>query len=110
MAGLRRPAAKQAQDRAHRIGQKKQVTVYRLLCAGTAEDRIMDFSERKMLLDHVLMSGPVAGGGGGGDAGDDDGDLERVSMSELWEIVRHGSEEVASRWWWWWWWWWGWWW
>jgi hypothetical protein len=67
--------------------------VYRLLCAGTAEERIMDFSERKMLLDHVLLASQ-AGGAGGVDAWDEEGDLERMSISELWDILRHGSEEV----------------
>ena len=28
-------------DRAHRLGQTKQVTVYRLICKGTIEDRIL---------------------------------------------------------------------
>ena len=27
-------------DRAHRLGQTKQVTVYRLICKGTIEERI----------------------------------------------------------------------
>jgi TATA-binding protein-associated factor len=31
----------QAMDRAHRLGQKKTVNVYRLLTRGTLEERIM---------------------------------------------------------------------
>ena len=31
----------QAMDRAHRIGQKKVVTVYRLITRGTLEEKIM---------------------------------------------------------------------
>ena len=31
----------QAQDRAHRIGQKKQVHIYRLLTADTIEEKIL---------------------------------------------------------------------
>ncbi|KAI5192415.1 chromatin-remodeling ATPase INO80 [Nematocida minor] len=34
-------ADQQAMDRAHRLGQTKQVTVYRLITAGTIEERIM---------------------------------------------------------------------
>lgn len=30
-----------AMDRAHRLGQTKQVTVYRLICKGTIEERIL---------------------------------------------------------------------
>ncbi|KAI5166830.1 chromatin-remodeling ATPase INO80 [Nematocida sp. AWRm79] len=35
-------ADQQAMDRAHRLGQTKQVTVYRLITAGTIEERIME--------------------------------------------------------------------
>ncbi|CCH45119.1 putative DNA helicase ino80 [Wickerhamomyces ciferrii] len=37
----------QAQDRAHRIGQEKNVKVYRLLTKGTVEDRIMELQKQK---------------------------------------------------------------
>lgn len=37
----------QAQDRAHRIGQQKPVTIYRLLVGGTVEDRIMELQRKK---------------------------------------------------------------
>ncbi len=31
----------EAMDRAHRLGQTRQVTVYRLICKGTIEERIL---------------------------------------------------------------------
>lgn len=34
-------------DRAHRLGQTKQVTVYRLICKGTIEERIMQRAREK---------------------------------------------------------------
>ncbi|MUN07785.1 hypothetical protein GLX25_11760 [Agromyces luteolus] len=37
----------QAVDRAHRIGQDKQVMVYRLVAAGTIEQKVMELKERK---------------------------------------------------------------
>lgn len=37
----------QAMDRAHRLGQTKQVTVYRLICKGTIEERIMQRAREK---------------------------------------------------------------
>ncbi|KAJ3201898.1 putative DNA helicase ino80 [Clydaea vesicula] len=37
----------QAMDRAHRLGQTKQVTVYRLITAGTIEERIMLRAKQK---------------------------------------------------------------
>lgn len=37
----------QAMDRAHRLGQTKQVTVYRLICQGTIEERILQRAKEK---------------------------------------------------------------
>jgi superfamily II DNA or RNA helicase len=37
----------QASDRAHRIGQKKVVTVYRLIAAGTIEEKILELKQKK---------------------------------------------------------------
>ena len=46
----------QAEDRAHRIGQRRQVTVYRLVAADTVEEQILQTAQRKLLLDHVVLS------------------------------------------------------
>lgn len=53
------PAAEaQASDRAHRIGQDKPVFVYRLIVAGTVEERIEELKVRKAdLADAVLEGG-----------------------------------------------------
>ena len=46
----------QATDRAHRIGQTKVVTVYRLVAAGTIEEKILELKEKKReLVSSVLM-------------------------------------------------------
>ena len=37
----------QAMDRAHRIGQTKQVTVYRLITRGTIDERIVQLARVK---------------------------------------------------------------
>lgn len=37
----------QAMDRAHRLGQTKQVTVYRLICKGTIEERMLQRAREK---------------------------------------------------------------
>ena len=41
---------KQAYGRAHRIGQMQTVFVYRLVCANTIEERIIQIQERKKLI------------------------------------------------------------
>ncbi|MDF3059089.1 MAG: serine/threonine protein kinase [Rariglobus sp.] len=40
----------QATDRAHRIGQKKVVTSYKLICTGTVEEKVLHMQETKRAL------------------------------------------------------------
>ena len=54
----------QASDRAHRIGQSRPVTVYRLIAEGTVEERILSLHGSKrqtaeQLLDGTNQSGPL---------------------------------------------------
>jgi len=52
----------QATDRAHRIGQHKPVTVYRLISAGTVEEGILSLhSEKRNLVAGVLEGAGAAG-------------------------------------------------
>ncbi|SFC08449.1 Helicase conserved C-terminal domain-containing protein [Polaromonas sp. OV174] len=50
----------QATDRAHRIGQKNQVFVYKLVAQGTIEERILALQERKAALADSMYSGAQA--------------------------------------------------
>lgn len=47
----------QATDRAHRIGQDKAVFVYKLLCAGTVEEKIQALQVRKADLARAVLEG-----------------------------------------------------
>jgi SNF2 family DNA or RNA helicase len=51
----------QASDRAHRIGQKKVVTVYRLVAAGTIEEKILQLKQKKKDLVSSVLSEDTTG-------------------------------------------------
>lgn len=50
----------QAMDRAHRLGQTKQVTVYRLLTKNTIEERMRDRAKQKEQVQQVVMEGKAS--------------------------------------------------
>ena len=50
-------AQNQATDRAYRIGQERNVSVYKLICADTIEERIVAMQESKRELAEGLLSG-----------------------------------------------------
>ena len=52
----------QASDRAHRIGQTRPVTIYRLVTEGTIEEQIVDLHHRKRGLADQLLEGADAAG------------------------------------------------
>ena len=67
-------AQNQATDRAHRIGQTKVVTVYRLILKNTIEDRILELQEKKKALADDILSAEAVGSA-------------RISRDELLELL-----------------------
>ena len=64
----------QASDRAHRIGQQRPVTIYRLVTKGTIEEKIVGLHQQKRgLADSLLEESDMSG---------------RVSAEELLELLR----------------------
>ncbi|KAJ2014269.1 putative DNA helicase ino80, partial [Coemansia sp. S610] len=47
----------QAMDRAHRLGQTKQVVVYRLITRGTVEERILQRAQQKNEIHRIVIAG-----------------------------------------------------
>ena len=45
----------QAMDRAHRIGQTKQVFVFRLITEGSVEERMLERAAQKLRLDQLVI-------------------------------------------------------
>jgi len=70
------PAAEaQATDRAHRIGQQRVVTSYKLICAGTVEEKVLALQEEKRaLLADVFEASDAA--------------AAKLSLSDLRELLR----------------------
>ena len=52
----------QASDRAHRIGQKRPVTIYRMVAKDTIEDKIVDLHKHKRDLANSLLEGSDVSG------------------------------------------------
>ena len=60
-------ADRQAEDRAHRIGQTRPVTVYKLYVTETVDQDIFEMGERKSALSSAVLRGAGAGGHEGGE-------------------------------------------
>ncbi|XP_052277549.1 chromodomain-helicase-DNA-binding protein 1-like isoform X3 [Dreissena polymorpha] len=85
----------QAQARAHRIGQKNQVSVYRLVTKNSVEEEIVERAKRKMVLDHLVIQRMDTTGrtvlNKGGDLGSS---KTPFSKHELSSILKFGAEEL----------------
>ena len=66
----------QASDRAHRIGQTRPVTVYRMITQGTIEEKIINLHNHKRELADSLLSGSDVAG--------------KLSSKQLLELIRQG--------------------
>ncbi|VDD82078.1 unnamed protein product [Mesocestoides corti] len=82
----------QAQARAHRIGQTKQVSVYRLVVKDSVEEKIIESATRKMLLDHLVIQRMDSGSSRGGNNRKTDSKGQVLT-----EILRHGAESIFKQ-------------
>ncbi|KAL3265822.1 hypothetical protein HHI36_010018 [Cryptolaemus montrouzieri] len=76
----------QAMDRAHRIGQKKQVRVFRFITENTVEEKIVERAEIKLRLDKlVIQQGRLA-----------DSKAQNLNKDEMLNMIRHGANHVFA--------------
>ena len=73
----------QAQDRAHRIGQKKPVKIFRLVTEDTIEEKILDRAMKKLHLDAlVIQNGRLV-------------DKEqKLGAGEMLNAIRYGADAI----------------
>ncbi|KAF4671115.1 hypothetical protein FOL46_000425 [Perkinsus olseni] len=75
----------QAIDRAHRIGQKRQVTVYRLVTQDTVEEKIVERAAKKMQIDNLVIQKGKFNQARASNA---------PTKDEVSQIIRFGAQEV----------------
>ena len=76
----------QAMDRAHRIGQKKPVHVYRLVTANTIEEKIVERAKKKLKLDAMVVQQ--------GRLNNAKKELQGPSKDEMLEAVTFGASAI----------------
>ncbi|CAL2045343.1 unnamed protein product [Caenorhabditis brenneri] len=76
----------QAFSRAHRLGQKHKVMIYRFVTKGSVEERITSVAKKKMLLNHLVVRAGLGGKEG-----------KSMSKSELDDVLRWGTEELFKE-------------
>merc|ERR1711953_461181 len=75
----------QAMDRAHRIGQKKQVRVMRFVTENTVDEKIVEKAEVKLKLDRmVIQQGKLAEA------------KNNLGKEEMLGMIRHGAKKIFA--------------
>ena len=71
----------QASDRAHRIGQERPVTVYRLIAAGTIEEKIIRLHQNKRSMADALLQNADM--------------FAQISADDVIRLLREGVDDIA---------------
>ncbi len=83
----------QAQARCHRIGQKKAVTIYRLLARNTFENELFFRASRKLGLETAVLGTMAVGGTDDGVGQAADG---RPGASEMQDLLKQGAYHLLD--------------
>jgi len=74
----------QAEDRAHRIGQKKQVVVFRFITENAIEEKVIERATQKLRLDQLVIQQGKAQ------------QSKAASKDELLSMIQYGANEVMQ--------------
>ena len=75
----------QAQDRAHRIGQTKQVCVFRFITEGSVEEKVIERALQKLRLDQlVIQQGKLTNAN------------KALTQDEMFAMIKHGVKKVLE--------------
>lgn len=89
----------QAEARAHRFGQKKEVTIYRICTKGSVEEQMLQRIQKKLYLSTKVVSATSADSDEHGDSqmsNDAAPGEAQMSMSELKHIIRRGARTLTQ--------------
>nr|CAG8447490.1 7168_t:CDS:10 [Entrophospora candida] len=75
----------QAQDRAHRIGQTKQVYVFRFVTENSIEEKVLERAAQKLRLDQLVIQQGRANHA-----------QKNATKEELLSMIQHGAEKIFS--------------
>lgn len=88
----------QAMARAHRIGQKDSVNIYRFVTGGSVEEDILERAKGKMILDHlVIQKMDTSGRTVLGKNSDSAAGAKIFKKEELAEILKFGAEDLFKE-------------
>lgn len=87
----------QATERVHRIGQTKPVRVYRLICRGSVEQRMVLRADRKMILSDMVTESAEGGSSANNNNADENvRSGPGMSQAELLSVLREGAKAVLG--------------
>lgn len=76
----------QAFSRAHRIGQKNKVLIYRFVTQNSVEERVAQVAKKKMMLNHLVIRPGIG-----------QKNNAAISKNEMDDILRFGSAELFKE-------------
>ncbi|CAG5091357.1 Oidioi.mRNA.OKI2018_I69.PAR.g12999.t1.cds [Oikopleura dioica] len=87
----------QAQARAHRIGQKKTVKIYRFVSAMSVEEDVIERAKKKMVLDHLVIQRMDTSGRTVLSKKSDASKSIPFDKQEITQILKFGAEELFKE-------------